>query len=103
MSKTPRLRYTSEKQILDLIDRAILRSHAALVEADEKDREAAEIYKSGKELMFDRARSARRRADVLRRRATRIMDDDVKRLGRKLAEFRTETIPEVTMDRSVQA
>lgn len=96
-------RYTSEKQISDRIDRqrALLAEH--LQRAQEFDAEADKLRdeQDGSKIGF--INDFRKRAKWNRRKAWLLEHNHLPALGRKLSEFRTEVIPEVTMDRSLEA
>lgn len=96
-------RYTSEKQILDRIDRqrALLAKH--LSAACELDAEADKLRdeQDGSKIGF--INDLRSRAKKKRRRAWLLEHNHLPALGQKLSEFRTEVMPDITMDRSAQA
>lgn len=95
-----RKRYTSERAILAEIHEAQRDANAAFAEAEQLEAVAKEYIKDP-----ERAGEGQyklKEAQKLRDRGTRLIEVKAKKLGERLAEFRTEPMTLLNGDRSIQ-
>lgn len=108
-------RWTSEKQILDEIDKCHSQGKSKLAQAEQLESKKADTYKtasefferaakiedklkreafsSAAEVHSERAAALELKAEGLRKQATRLIEVKAKKLGNKLSEFRTGQLP----------
>lgn len=101
-------RFTSEKQILDAIERCHTKSTALLQEAEIKEQVAKQMIVDAEKMepktatgLRETARHKLYQVRKLRKSATSLVETKAKRLGRKLAEFNTVAMP-ILKDNSIQ-
>lgn len=103
--KRPKKRFTSREQIIARIDKFTAKAKRQRSEQQKLYSEANQL----KRVMTNRVEvigtMARKEtlADKLGLKADRLEKDVLPKLKEKLAEFDTDTIPGITMDRSVEA
>lgn len=85
-------RYTSERQILDAIDRMKENQALALAEAESLDTEAAIKIELDNPKLLPAIQWARRNSKVAKARAERY-EKKLHIMGQKLSAFRTELLP----------
>lgn len=93
-------RYKTEAQIIAKIDDCHTRSKQLRIEAERQDRvaeqvilAAAEKDENAQRIAVAGARTLRREANLLRVKATRLIEVRAKNLGDRLSEFRTMLLP----------
>lgn len=93
-------RYTDESQIIHDIDTCYRLASKASKEAEDLDNQADELFRIPN--MIEDAKGKRLRAAKTRQRANNLINKKAKKLGEKLAEFRTVTMP-IVPDNSIPA
>lgn len=99
-------RYTSEQQILDDIEKAKRRSSEKLREAEQLEEEYAAMQRmtaKGIQIDWEAFHYIKAQIPKLRKTAASLIDVRLPKLGKKLSEFRTMTLPGMTDDESIPA
>lgn len=87
-------RYTKESEIIAAIDRCYKNAQSLALEAEHLDKVADELFKYPDAV--EDAKCKRLMAAKTRQRANNLVNKKAKKLGEKLSEFRTATMPIIT-------